>query len=231
MKRVKEQPLPPSAKPILRHDKDERYFWVGVEESLEATNALLPDSFPDAKAHPDDRINFPPNVKQPDLPPVAYHHAVWVKPLWWHQLWFWYVHNRKAYPFTSAGWGEHEGDWECIQTACDREGVPVLVTCSQHGGGTGRMWRATERRDGRMVAYVAVDSHANYFQPGVIAEDRCDGQGREFADYEVRELTQCGFVGWGGRFGNSTGKSRSPRGPAFQGAIWGTPDLFHEKAR
>jgi hypothetical protein len=215
--------------PIFVFDSREQWWPVGVEESLEASKALVPPSFPARRLvdlrpgnRPQDRLDFPADMRQPDLPPVVYRRQLKGGPLTWRQYWLWYLYNPKRY----AGFGEHEGDWELVQVGYCRAGEPILVTCSQHKTGSKREYWTVELRDGRPVIYVALDSHANYFVPGQILEDSCDGQGRVLKDYELRPFGA--WASWGGRWGNS---GNSPQSPGCQGSRWSEPHRYHSQAR
>jgi hypothetical protein len=71
-------------------------------------------------------------------------------------------------------WQDHEGDWEAVSVVLDTAGKPLLVGTSRHCGGARRSWAQVERRRTHPVVYVALGSHANYFQPGETALDvRC----------------------------------------------------------
>jgi hypothetical protein len=206
--------------PIFTFDSREKWFPVGVEESLAAMTVPMPGL--DVAA-----LNFPANMRQPSLPPVGYHRAIAGGHLWWHQFWLWYLYNPKRY----AGTGNHEGDWEMVQIGCvDRAGTrPVLVTGSQHHtGGKREFWR-TVQRNGRPAIYVARDSHANYFGPFADLEDQCDGKGLLLAEVEWRPFGR--WAAWPGRWGNSTGEGKSPESPGCQGTRWNRPEIFHGQAR
>jgi hypothetical protein len=49
---------------------------------------------------------------------------------------------------------------------------PVAVGLSSHCSGETRAWAETERRQGHPTVYVALGSHANYFEPGLHEFDR-----------------------------------------------------------
>lgn len=222
--------------PILIMDSRERWWPVGVEESLAASGVKVPRSaagrFPDSlkrdRVGRADRLDFPDDMTQPPLPAVGYHRQVNRQGLHWHQYWFWYLYNPKAY----VGFGRHEGDWEFVQLAYTYDLKPVLATASQHGSGGKREAWDMEWREGRPVFYVARDSHANYFQPGRTLEDYTDGAGRVLRDIEWRQFgARTNWAHWRGRWGNSIQEGKSPESPAHQEERWGRPHVFHTKAR
>jgi hypothetical protein len=221
--------------PIFIFDSDEKWFPVGVEESLAATKPIFlgpngPIDGPADAAKLDDnctRLNFPNDMRQPDLPPVGYHRALKAAGLYWHQFWLWYLYN----PWSVGGVGRHEGDWEFVQLGCtDAAGEsPVLVTYSQHHTGGKREFWAVSQRDGRPLVYVAWGSHANYLAPLQTLEDHCDANGTVLTDVEWRDFGR--WASWKGRWGNSTGEGKSPESPGRQEVRWLTPHLFHAAAR
>lgn len=221
--------LPPD--PVLVLDSREEWSPCGVEECLKATGAALPLSFP-AGPGDGDRIDFPKAMIQPDLPPVGYRRGpiAGVGLDWW-QWWLFYPYNPRAY----AGFGMHEGDWELVQLAYARGTVmPVLATGSQHrSGGKLEGWQLETRND-RPIFYVALGSHANYFEPSRELEDRirdrADGEGQVLDLIEWREFGE--WADWKGRWGNSTGEGRSPVSPARQpGGRWSAPWVYHASCR
>lgn len=174
------------------------------------------------------RMDFPATMRDPaNTPVVGYHRAVKAADLWWHQYWLWYLYN----PWSVAGVGRHEGDWEFVQLGCvDRKGDrPVLVTASQHRAGEKREFWRCETRDGRPVIYVALGSHANFFTPGDRGQDVANGRGRVLTDVEWREFGK--WATWPGMWGNSTGAGRSPDSPGSQAERWHMPHVFHGTAR
>jgi hypothetical protein len=177
------------------------------------------------------RLDFRADMRQPGLPPVGYHRTVDGGGLTWRQFWLFYLYN----PWSVAGVGKHEGDWEFVQIGCTDEAGehPVLVTGSQHhSGGKREHWACKLTADARPFIYVALGSHANYFAPGVQGggTDRCDGAGRTLGrDVEWREFGL--WASWPGRWGNSTGEGKSPESPGCQGHRWTAPHLYHSSAR
>jgi hypothetical protein len=60
-------------------------------------------------------------------------------------------------------WQAHEGDWENVSVALDDDLNPIFAAYSQHCSGTVRAWSKVERVLTHPVDYVALGSHANYF--------------------------------------------------------------------
>jgi hypothetical protein len=85
------------------------------------------------------------------------------------QYWFFYYDNLYRYPFLPLGaiWQSHEGDWEVVNVVLTNQKRPVEVGLSAHCSGETRPWADTEQRDGHPTVYVALGSHANYFEPGL----------------------------------------------------------------
>ena len=90
------------------------------------------------------------------------------------QYWLFYAYNlwSPTVPQTPDFWQAHEGDWEAVTVLLDAKGRPKSLGLSRHCGGATRAWTKAERRGSRPVVYVALGSHANYFQPGRRAHDR-----------------------------------------------------------
>jgi hypothetical protein len=83
------------------------------------------------------------------------------------QYWIWYPFNDYSASFPPGEvWQVHEGDWESVSVILDLEGRPLVVGLSKHCEGTRRDWTDVRRRGTRPIAYVALGSHANYFEPG-----------------------------------------------------------------
>jgi hypothetical protein len=85
------------------------------------------------------------------------------------QYWLFYYDNFYRYPFLPLGaiWQSHEGDWEIVNVVLTDAKRPVAVGLGQHCSGETRPWAETERHDGHPTVYVALGSHANYFEPGL----------------------------------------------------------------
>jgi len=79
------------------------------------------------------------------------------------QYWFCFYYNDWA--------NTHEGDWETAAVFL-RDGTPVAVAASQHQHGEYRECGHVEWRGDRPVLYVAVGSHAIYFEAGAHVSER-----------------------------------------------------------
>jgi hypothetical protein len=173
MLHVAKFPSDMSISPIFKLASRERWRPVGVEESCTAAGIKPP---PLAAGR---NLDFPADMKPPELPTVMYHRVAEAGNLSWHQFWSWWPYNPKTY----AGIGAHEGDWELVQIGCaDREGKrPVLVTCSQHSGGEKRMWHrvALSPEQSRPVIYVARELHAAWARRSLGPVGRPLGQLRQ----------------------------------------------------
>jgi hypothetical protein len=85
------------------------------------------------------------------------------------QYWLFYYDNFYSYPFLPPGaiWQSHEGDWEVVNVVLSKTRRPLSVGLSEHCSGETRPWTETELRKGHPTVYVALGSHANYFEPGL----------------------------------------------------------------
>jgi len=99
--------------------------------------------------------------------PVVYGKAFRTKTRIDLQYWVWYPYNdySSTYP-PGEVWQVHEADWESVSVILDLEGRPLVVGLSKHCEGTRRAWSDARRRGSRPIVYVALGSHANYFEPG-----------------------------------------------------------------
>ena len=61
-------------------------------------------------------------------------------------------------------WQAHEGDWESVSIGVDETFKPIFAAYSQHCSGVVRAWAKVKRVDTHPVDYVALGSHANYFE-------------------------------------------------------------------
>jgi len=86
------------------------------------------------------------------------------------QYWYFYYDDVYSYPFAPPGafWQAHEGDWEVVNVVLSSDEQPLSVAYSQHCLGEERQWSVLKPFDEtHPVVYVALGSHANYFEPGV----------------------------------------------------------------
>jgi Vacuolar protein sorting-associated protein 62 len=214
--------------PILVLDSREQWKPVPVEESLAVFDYHWDKASWCLGNNEVSKLNFPPDMAPAfftDMPAVMYYRIVKGNPLIWHQYWTWWTYNPKEY----AGKGEHEGDWEMVQLGCKDENgdEPVLMTCSQHGGGERRHYwdvELSEGKSGQPLVYVALDSHANYFAPVRTVTDIANGKG-ERLEPEIRKFGP--WTQWMGRWGNS---ANSP-GPLSTRRYWRAPHAWHSQAR
>lgn len=226
--------------PIFVFDSREEFMPVAVE-SVEAieTKIVLPDGGDGGAVALD---GLPPEGGWMDLPGdprsyeekmeerfgrVGYRRTVNGGGLRWVQYWLWYLYNPKKVVVT----GNHEGDWEFVQVGYAGD-QPVCVTASQHHSGGARMWWEMAREDGRPFVYVALGSHANYFEPvNQLPEigDDGNGQGVHLETVEWREFGS--WASWPGQWGNSRGQGHSPDSPGAQGDRWTKPHRYHSQAR
>lgn len=92
------------------------------------------------------------------------------------QYWYFYAYNFWSlhFPPDDFVWQAHEGDWEVVTVVLSRRGRPLFAAYSQHCSGQRRSWSDVEKTRGHPLVYVAIGSHANYFEPGIHAIDvRC----------------------------------------------------------
>jgi hypothetical protein len=158
----------------------------------------------------------------------------------WLQYWVWHYHNPKRI----IGFGSHEGDWELVLIGLDSDGTPRRVTFAQHNGGEAKEWHQVERVDDtHVVVYVALFSHAAYFEAGTQAygfrflADNPDGKG-PVVDPVLEPFV--GWEGWLGRWGRGSDAGRryegkfgglGPESPARQEGRYLRPASFHAGAR
>jgi hypothetical protein len=93
------------------------------------------------------------------------------------QYWYFYFHNFYSYEYPPSNllWQAHEGDWEVVNVVLSPGKRPRHVGYSQHCDGEVRRWSETPRwRVHHPIVYVAIGSHANYFEAGAHPIDaRC----------------------------------------------------------
>lgn len=101
--------------------------------------------------------------------PVVYGHVAHDGDHTVLQYWFFYYDDvySYTYPPTNFIWQAHEGDWEVVNVVLDEDEQPISAAYSQHCLGQTRSWADTTNVDGtHPVVYVALGSHANYFEAG-----------------------------------------------------------------
>jgi hypothetical protein len=208
--------------PLFILDSREQWRPEPVEASLNAYGYHWIDGEWVRDGKPVRVIDLPPDIPPGiGLPVVGYYRVVKGSPLHWHQYWSWWRYNAKTY----AGTGAHEGDWEFVQIGCRPDGVPVLMSCSQHDGGQKReYWGVTLTPDGRPIVYVARDSHANYFNPTRDVTDIADGAGEHI------DPTWLAFGAWQDWLG-VWGHSRTSPGPLSTRRAWNAPHAWHRQCR
>jgi hypothetical protein len=83
------------------------------------------------------------------------------------QYWLFYYDNPLLLPSPlGTFWQSHEGDWEVVNVVLGADGQPLEAAYSQHCTGQRRAWAGVEKQEGtHPVAYVALGSHANFFEP------------------------------------------------------------------
>ena len=160
----------------------------------------------------------------------------------WRQWWLLFARNDQDRGIVRTG--RHAGDWEMVQVRTDAAGRPVEAVYAQHSGAERCPWSAVRKRGGRPVVYLARDSHAAYFHPGVRdrmwpdPNDEADGRGL-VAIPRVEPISdgRPAWMSWPGRWGGARagwmpGEMDSPRGPAFQPqGRWSDPEGWARRAR
>jgi hypothetical protein len=169
------------------------------------------------------------------------------------QYWLFYPDNPCVLPP-----GRHDGDWELVQVKVQRaeDGYEATqVTLAEHGKAVTRGVEPGKAGRGPDV-FVAVDSHACYFDAGAhpaLLSDVCDPAGAPGASPSVTPLPiapdKRTWVHWSGRWGLDRGggtrlalslhlkrttwpltllnkAGESPPSPAHQGTSWRFPKAF-----
>jgi hypothetical protein len=99
--------------------------------------------------------------------PVVYGHVAHDGDHTVHWLFYYDDLYSYAYPPSNFIWQAHEGDWEVVNVVLDEDEQPVSAAYSQHCLGDTRTWANMTRVGGtHPVVYVALGSHANYFEAG-----------------------------------------------------------------
>ena len=154
----------------------------------------------------------------------------------WLQYWMLFARNGQDRGVLRTG--RHEGDWEMIQVRL-RRGRPVEAVYSHHATAERCGWTRVRRVRGRPLVFLARDSHAAYFVPGIRdrpwpdPNDHADGRGRRIRPRLVRiTAVEPRWMRWPGHWGATRagwvpGEMDSPRGPAFQPqGRWSDPDAW-----
>ena len=149
------------------------------------------------------------------------------------QYWLFYYDDVYRYPFLPLGaiWQSHEGDWEVVNVVLSGKRKPLFVGYSQHCSGTTRSWAETPRSKGQHpTVFVALGSHANYFEPGVHEIDRACLPAQVIAFFVQAGLPfPADAVTEGPGSGQTTIERVGEDGPpwlAFPG-FWGELQYFH----
>jgi hypothetical protein len=87
------------------------------------------------------------------------------------EYWLFYYDNPLILPPTPVGtfWQSHESDWEVVNVILGTDGEPLEAAYGQHCSGQRRRWaqvRKLPEGSTHPTTYVALGSHANYFEPG-----------------------------------------------------------------
>src|SRR6266480_3684853 len=146
-----------------------------------------------------------------DYADVVYGRAVENEDSRWLQYWFWYFYDDVR--ALDVGLGLHEGDWEGIELRLDGE-VPNLAVYAQHNYAEARHWDDVEKVGQRPVVYVALGSHASYFDDGMPIThwqrtkyfiDRSDGKVTPKSDVRLEILPgpAPGWARWPGHWGDT----------------------------
>ena len=138
------------------------------------------------------------------------------------QYWMYYYYN----PKDRLGGGNHEGDWEWMHVRLNSSNIPISVALSQHGSMEKCFWGngVQVSSAGRPVVYVAWESHANFFWPGLheqpfpIPIDVTSDDGPLYREIPsiVNVTSPPGWIVWTGAWGDSSGVNDSPLSPGRQ---------------
>ena len=166
---------------------------------------------------------------------AVYGRAVRVPAGWWLQYWLFSFGDDRFDPDSDpehGGFVQHEADWEMVQIRVPAQGdpprpaaTPDRVTYSQHQSAARRHWRTTKRERGRLVAYPARGTHANYARTTSWIFDRTDGAYEVEPDLVVLE-DDTPWARWPGVWGADPG---SPEGLAGRRA-WRDPQGYDDDA-
>ncbi len=130
------------------------------------------------------------------------------------QYWFLYFFNYRL--------NEHESDWEQITIRLDSSRRPINALYSAHISGHTRSWDKVEKQGEHPVVYVALGSHANFFDGGrfqVPVSCRSVSGGRKICIYESATCDLADGRGPSIALGRDGYELRELRGPPlFQGS-------------
>lgn len=148
----------------------------------------------------------------------------------WLQYWLWMYDN----PKNVLGLGSHQGDWEMVQVGLGSGDRPEVVTLSQHQVGESRSWAKVDKEGDRPRVYVAMLSHALYFEHGT--QPYPGGIDHPYPGGPAPDATVEPFgpwATWGGRWGDRVRVMRGrfgnpPQSPGRQTLRWETPADFKD---
>jgi hypothetical protein len=150
------------------------------------------------------------------------------------------IQYRPFYIFNDF-YNNHEGDWEMIEILLDYYSCkPIGAAYSRHLDGEYRLWDDIEKKGTHPVVYMALGSHAAYFEEGIyyilgpffdIASD--NGQNGLPSDYcLISEISGPPWLYFGGNWGYRVRKGKDdcsyvwnsgPRGPLYCRETWLDP--------
>lgn len=170
-------------------------------------------------------------AERPELKHVIYGRVVTEGGTVWLQYWFWYFYNAGHI----APGGLHEGDWEMVQLRMAGH-IPDLAVYSQHRGHEARVWADVAKVGDRPIVYVALGSHASYFEPGLHRGYDLTDDGDDVIDprLDVIDPATHKWMLWKGHWGDTrqgTDKlgSNSPTSPGRK-QQWSRPTTWANQA-
>jgi hypothetical protein len=213
---------------VIVEDSREQWHPVDVDKSLSIHGYFWTDDTWQLNGEPVDNLSFPEGFEHPTgMSDVGYIETSFGEHLSWTRFHLWLMNNPGPPAF--QGHGAHQGDWEMVQIGTDKHTNtdPITVILSQHSSAQKRDWWHSGNEIGYYAdgswfikVYMALGSHALYFQPGerLGSGDVCDGLGRQIApSWEFPGF----WWNWPGRWGID--------GPKSPGEQRGTPDDFSAK--
>lgn len=215
---MRDQVLLERYRPVLRYDRDERYFAQAIGPPGRRT-----------RGGSGERI---------------YGHLAGEDGRSWLQYWIFYAYNPQDRGLVRTG--RHEGDWEFLQLRLGEDRRPDLATLAQHEWAEGCRWDELRRErigaHDAPVVFVANGSHATYSRPDTHdrpfpdPNDEARGRGRRSRPpLDVIQEHDPAWVAYAGRWGRSDaslvpGEQSSPRGPRFQDdGRWQRPSSYHRR--